>query len=57
MTRQIRVRSVRKRELDEDKLAMAFILLARILVEQQEAGLSRADSGKPRQPSLRKAAS
>jgi hypothetical protein len=57
MTRQIKVRSVRKRELDEDKLAMAFILLARILVEQQQAGLAAADRGKPRQPSARKAAS
>lgn len=32
MTRQIRVRSVARQPIDEHKLAMAYVLLARILV-------------------------
>jgi hypothetical protein len=31
MAGQIRVRSIKRREVDEDKLALAFVLLATIL--------------------------
>lgn len=31
MARQIRVRAVRRREVDEDKLALAFLMLAKVL--------------------------
>lgn len=34
MSRQVRVRGVRRKPLDEDKLAYAFLLLARALREQ-----------------------
>jgi hypothetical protein len=37
MAREIRVRAVRRKEIDEDKLAVAFLLLAKILHEQEEA--------------------
>jgi hypothetical protein len=36
VARQIRVRAVRRREVDEDKLALAFLMLARVLHEQAE---------------------
>jgi hypothetical protein len=35
MTKQIRVRAIRRREIDEDKLALAFLLLAKVLHEDQ----------------------
>lgn len=34
MTRRIRVRAIKRREVDEDKLALAFLLLAKTLHEQ-----------------------
>lgn len=34
MNRQVRVRGIRRKQLDEDKLAYAFLLLARALREQ-----------------------
>jgi len=37
MARSIRVRGIRRREVDEDKLALAFLLLAKVLHEQAEA--------------------
>lgn len=47
MARQIRVRAIRRREVDEDKLALAFLLLARVLHEEAPAGLPehRSDGG------------
>ena len=36
MTKQIRVRGVRRREVDVDRLAVAFLLLAKILHEQEQ---------------------
>jgi hypothetical protein len=36
MTRQIKVRSIKRKEIDEDKLALAFFMLAKILREQAE---------------------
>lgn len=35
MAKRVRVRSKRLEEIDESKLALAFLLLARMLVEQQ----------------------
>lgn len=35
MAKQIRVRAVRRKQIDEDKLAMAFLMLAKILDEQK----------------------
>ncbi len=36
MTRRIKVRSIKRKEVDEDKLALAFLMLAKILHEQTE---------------------
>jgi hypothetical protein len=38
MERNIRVRGIKRKQIDEDKLALAFLLLAKILHEQDEAG-------------------
>ena len=46
MAKEIRVRSVRRREIDEDKLAVAFLLLAKILAEQEQAATGDVDAGK-----------
>lgn len=35
MARNIRVRAVRRREVDEDKLALAFLMLAKAIGEQE----------------------
>ena len=35
MERNIRVRGIRRKQIDEDKLALAFLLLAKILHEQE----------------------
>ena len=37
MARNLRVRAVKRRELDEDKLALAFLMLAKALSEQGDA--------------------
>jgi hypothetical protein len=37
MARNIRVRGVRRKEIDEDKLAMALLMLAKILHERDQA--------------------
>lgn len=45
--KQIRVRGVRRRELDEDKIALAYVLLARTILagmDEDEAAESSADS-------------
>jgi hypothetical protein len=36
MARNIRVRAIKRRELDEDKLALAFLMLAKSLTEQKD---------------------
>lgn len=38
MTRRIRVRGIRREEIDEDKLALAFLMLAKELHEQAQKG-------------------
>jgi len=42
MGRNIRVRAIKRKEVDEDKLALAFLMLAKVLHEQA-AGESRSD--------------
>ena len=37
MARNIRVRGIRRKEIDEDKLALAFLMLAKILHEQEQS--------------------
>lgn len=37
MARNIRTRGIRRKEIDEDKLALAFLMLAKILHEQEQA--------------------
>lgn len=35
--RNIRVRGIKRKEVDEDKLALAFLTLAKIICEQDES--------------------
>jgi hypothetical protein len=35
--RNIRVRGIRRKQIDEDNLALAFLLLAKIIHEQEQA--------------------
>ena len=44
MSKQIRVRGVRRKQIDEDKLALAFLLLAKTLHEQRPDGGAASDS-------------
>jgi hypothetical protein len=44
MARNIRVRAVRRRELDEDKLALAFLMLAKVITEQADVGESPTEA-------------
>ena len=37
MARNIKVRGIKRKQIDEDKLALAFLLLAKIIHEQDEA--------------------
>lgn len=37
MTRQLRVRSIKKKDVNEEQLALAFLLLAKILHEREQA--------------------
>jgi hypothetical protein len=39
MARNMRVRAIKRRELDEDKLALAFLMLAKSLSEQNDGEL------------------
>jgi hypothetical protein len=36
MARQMRMRAVRRKEIDDEKLALAFLLLAKVLNEQDD---------------------
>ncbi len=36
MARNIRVRGIKRKQIDEDKLALAFLLLAKVIHEQDE---------------------
>lgn len=50
MSKQIRVRGIRRKEVDEDKLAVAFLLLAKILHEQDEAAGNRPSTSEASPP-------
>ncbi len=53
MAKQLRVRAVRRKTINEDKLALAYLLLAKAIVEgKSAAGASEAaKSSKPPEPS------
>jgi len=44
MARNIRVRAIRRREVDEDKLALAFLMLAKTISEQKDTESSADDA-------------
>jgi hypothetical protein len=44
MARNIRVRAIRRRDLDEDKLALAFLMLAKVIAEQTDDATSPAEA-------------
>ncbi len=44
MARQIRVRAIKRREVDEDKLALAFLMLAKVLHERAEVPAADDDA-------------
>lgn len=46
MTRQIKVRSIKRKEVDEHKLALAFLMLAKILHEQAQSEDETPSNGK-----------
>ncbi len=50
MTRQIRVRSVARKPIDEHKLAMAYVLLAQILVAESKSKADAKDENESDQP-------
>lgn len=37
MARNIRVRGIKRKQIDEDKLALAFLMLAKVIHDQDEA--------------------
>lgn len=43
MARRVQVRSIKRQELDRDKLALAFLMLAKILAEQDKASQEPSD--------------
>jgi hypothetical protein len=45
MSSHIRIKSIKRKEIDEDKLALAFLLLAKILYEADAARTDSAGSG------------
>lgn len=45
MTRRVKVREVRRRQIDEDKLALAFLLLAKSLDGDEESPADEAITG------------
>ena len=45
MGRQVRIVSIKRKQIDEDKLALAFLLLAKFLYEQEHPEVSEDRSG------------
>lgn len=45
MAQHIRVRSIKRKQLDEDKLALAFLLLAKILDESEHPADAQSQAG------------
>jgi hypothetical protein len=44
MANHIRIKSIKRKQLDEDKLALAFLLLAKIVHEADAADREDADN-------------
>jgi hypothetical protein len=44
MARHIRVKGIKRKEVDEDKLALAFLMLAKVMLEQNEPQAERDSS-------------
>jgi hypothetical protein len=55
MAREIRVRGVRRKQIDEEKLAYAFLLLARTLIDNADE-LADSSERKPEPPADEEAA-
>ena len=47
MARRLRIRAIRRKEVDEDKLALAFLLLAKQLSESDASADDEFDGGTP----------
>lgn len=43
MAKQIKMRGLRRKEIDEEKLALAFLLLAKIIADEQDAPVNVGD--------------
>lgn len=50
MKRDIRVRGVRKKQIDEDKLALAFLMLAKVICEQERSDAEQTSRESDQQP-------
>lgn len=44
MGRQVRIKGITRKQIDEDKLALAFLLLAKVLHEQEQEQHDEPDS-------------
>ncbi len=49
MARHIRVKGIKRKEVDEDKLALAFLMLAKVMLEQDEPQAERDGSSDDRE--------
>lgn len=47
MARHMRIRATRRKEIDDEKLALAFLLLAKILNEQDQESSPLTDDDGP----------
>jgi hypothetical protein len=47
MARRLRIRAIRRKEVDEDKLALAFLLLAQQLAEPDAPAANQSDGDRP----------
>lgn len=47
MTKRVRVRAIRRPEVEDDRLAVAFLMLAKILDEQAESEDAEAERARP----------
>jgi hypothetical protein len=47
MSSHIRIKSIKRKEIDEDKLALAFLLLAKVLYEGESAAPESTEAEPP----------
>lgn len=47
MTKDVRIRGIRRKHIDEDKLALAFLMLAKVISEQRGAEPADTPSDEP----------